>query len=49
MCLFVLIDSRLKPQAIDLEFMKWLGEHRIPFVICFTKQDKLSKKKVLTI
>ena len=45
MCLFVLIDSRLKPQAIDLEFMKWLGEHRIPFVICFTKQDKLSKKE----
>ena len=45
MCLFVLLDSRLKPQAIDLEFMQWLGEHNIPFVICFTKQDKLSKKE----
>ena len=43
MCLFVLIDSRLKPQKIDLEFMQWLGEKGIPFVICFTKLDKLSK------
>ncbi|MGC6470611.1 MAG: ribosome biogenesis GTP-binding protein YihA/YsxC [Flavobacteriales bacterium] len=43
MCLFVLIDSRLKPQAIDLEFMEFLGEKGVPFVICFTKQDKLSK------
>tara|TARA_B100001248_G_C27249999_1_gene393328 strand:+ start:155 stop:760 length:606 start_codon:yes stop_codon:yes gene_type:complete len=45
MCLFVLLDSRLKPQTIDLEFMQWLGENCIPFVICFTKQDKLSKKE----
>lgn len=45
MCLFVLLDSRLTPQAIDLEFMQWLGEHKVPFVMCFTKQDKLSKKK----
>ena len=45
MCLFVLLDSRLKPQAIDLEFIQWLGENSIPFVICFTKQDKLSKKE----
>lgn len=43
MCLFVLLDSRLKPQKIDLEFMQWLGEKGIPFVMCFTKQDKLSK------
>lgn len=45
MCLFVLLDSRLTPQAIDLEFMQWLGQNGIPFVICFTKQDKLSKKE----
>ena len=45
MCLFVLLDSRLKPQSIDLDFMLWLGENGIPFVICFTKQDKLSKKE----
>jgi GTP-binding protein len=46
MCLFVLIDSRLKPQKIDLEFMEWLGENNIPFVICFTKLDKLSKTEI---
>ena len=45
MSVFVLIDSRLKPQKIDVEFMAWLGELRIPFVICFTKQDKLSKSE----
>ena len=45
MCLFVLLDSRLKPQSIDLDFMLWLGENGVPFVICFTKQDKLSKKE----
>lgn len=40
-CLFVLIDSRHEPQAIDLEFIEWLGEHGIPFAIVFTKADKL--------
>lgn len=39
--LFVLIDSRLEPQIIDLEFMEWLGENGIPFSIIFTKADKL--------
>ncbi len=39
-CLFVLIDSRHKPQQIDLEFMEWLGENSIPFAIIFTKADK---------
>jgi GTP-binding protein len=41
-CLFVLIDSRLEPQKIDLEFMEWLGENGVPFVMIFTKADKLS-------
>jgi GTP-binding protein len=41
LCAFVLIDSRHKPQAIDMEFMSWLGEHQIPFCIIFTKADKL--------
>ena len=40
--LFVLIDGRHKPQAIDLEFMQWLGENGVPFSIVFTKLDKLS-------
>lgn len=39
--LFVLLDSRHAPQAIDLEFMEWLGENGIPFSIIFTKIDKL--------
>lgn len=39
--LFVLIDSRLAPQAIDLQFIEWLGENAIPFAIVFTKADKL--------
>ena len=40
--LFVLIDSRHKPQQIDLEFMEWLGENGVPFSIVFSKLDKLS-------
>jgi GTP-binding protein len=44
--LFVLIDSRHKPQKIDLEFMEWLGKNGIPFSIVFTKADKLSKSKL---
>ncbi len=40
-CLFVLLDSRLEPQKIDLEFMAWLGENGIPFAIVYTKADKL--------
>lgn len=39
--LFLLIDSRLEPQSIDLEFMEWLGENGVPFSIVFTKTDKL--------
>ena len=41
--LFVLVDSRIKPQKIDLEFIEWLGEHGVPFSIVFTKMDKLGK------
>lgn len=39
--LFVLLDCRLQPQKIDLEFMEWLGEMQVPFSIIFTKADKL--------
>jgi GTP-binding protein len=39
--LFVLIDSRLEPQPIDLDFIEWLGDHDIPFALVFTKGDKL--------
>lgn len=44
-CVMVLIDSRLEPQKIDLEFCNWLGEHGLPFVIIFTKADKQSGLK----
>lgn len=43
---FVLVDIRLEPQAIDLEFMNWLGLSGVPFSIVFTKADKLSTQKV---
>ncbi|MBQ2607793.1 MAG: YihA family ribosome biogenesis GTP-binding protein [Paludibacteraceae bacterium] len=44
--LFVLVDSRLEPQKIDLEFMNWLGEQQIPFSIVFTKADKLGRERL---
>lgn len=43
--LFVLVDSRLEPQKIDLDFITLLGEHGIPFGIVFTKCDKLSSNQ----
>jgi len=46
LCTFVLIDVRHDPQKIDLEFMEWLGENGLPFVIVFTKTDKLGKNAV---
>lgn len=44
-CVFILIDSRLEPQKIDLDFCASLGERGIPFVITFTKADKQGKVK----
>lgn len=41
-CIFVLIDSRLEPQKIDLDFCCWLGERGLPFMLIFTKADKQS-------
>jgi GTP-binding protein len=40
--IFVLIDARLEPQKIDIEFMTWCGENKLPFSMVFTKIDKLS-------
>lgn len=47
-CLFVLIDIRHEPQKKDLDFLNFVGENGVPFVIVFTKADKLSKQKVQT-
>jgi len=44
-CVMVLIDSRLEPQKIDLEFCNWLGEKGLPFALVFTKADKQSSIK----
>ncbi len=40
--IFVLIDSRLPPQAIDLEFLRWLEGIKAPYALVFTKMDKQS-------
>lgn len=45
-CLFVLVDSRLKPQQIDLDFMDFLGEAGVPFAIVMTKTDKISQSEL---
>lgn len=43
MCTFILVDSRISPQAIDLSFMEFMAENQLPFVIAFTKTDKLGR------
>jgi GTP-binding protein len=45
-CLFILIDSRLEPQKIDLEFIQWAGESGLPIVLVFTKIDKLKPNEL---
>ncbi len=45
-CVMVLLDIRLEPQKNDLDFMGWLGENEIPFVMIFTKADKLGRNVV---
>lgn len=44
--LFLLIDCRHEPMAIDLKFIEWLGENGIPFSIVFTKADKLGTQRL---
>lgn len=44
--LFILVDSRLEPQRIDLEFIDAMGEAGVPFAIVFTKSDKLSSAEL---
>ena len=43
-CFFVLIDARIPPQEIDLDFIEWLGDSQLPFVIVLTKIDKINQK-----
>ena len=44
---FVLIDSRIPPQRIDLEFINFLGENGIPLTIVYTKTDKEKQREVM--
>jgi GTP-binding protein len=47
-CVFALLDSELTPQEIDVEFVEWLARNSVPFVLVFTKTDKLSPATVQT-
>ena len=40
-CAFVLLDANIPSQQIDVEFINWLGEMHIPFVIVYTKTDRI--------
>ena len=45
-CLFILIDARIDPQTIDLEFIDQMGQNQIPFNLIFTKTDKMSASQI---
>lgn len=46
LCAMVLIDANIPPQKLDVEFINWLGEKRIPFVIVYTKTDRLKPEEL---
>ena len=45
-CLLVLLDCRHKPQVIDIDFIRWIGQIHLPLALIFTKSDKLSKSNL---
>ena len=45
-CVFTLIDSSLPPQELDLEFIEWMVDNEVPFVLVFTKTDRISSQKL---
>ncbi len=45
-CAFVLLDAKVPPQRIDMEFINWMGEMQVPFVLIYTKTDKLKAHEV---
>lgn len=47
LCVFVLVDSRHEPQKIDIDFINNLGEWQVPFVVVFTKTDKISRNEAI--
>ena len=44
-CFMVLIDARHTPQQLDLDFIEWLGDSRLPFVLVYTKVDKINQRE----
>ena len=42
-CFLVLVDARHKPQELDLDFIEWLGDSQLPFIIVLTKIDKINQ------
>lgn len=47
-CVFLLIDSRIPPQDVDIDMINWLGEHQVPFILIFTKTDKVKPMTLQT-
>ncbi len=47
-CAFLLVDANVPPQQLDIGFINWLGEARIPFVIVYTKTDRLKPEELET-
>ncbi|MBR5028989.1 MAG: YihA family ribosome biogenesis GTP-binding protein [Bacteroidales bacterium] len=47
MCVFVLVDSRIPPQEIDIEFINFLGENGVPLMVIFTKTDKKKQREMV--
>jgi GTP-binding protein len=45
-CAFILVDSNIKPQEKDIEFINWLGEMHIPFVLVYTKMDRMKPHEI---
>ena len=44
--IFVLIDSNIPPQAIDIEFVEWISSQKLAYTIVFTKSDKPKQKEL---
>jgi len=45
-CTFVLVDANVPPQSLDIDFINWLGEMRLPFVIAYTKTDRVKAARL---
>lgn len=45
-CAFVLVDSNIPPQTVDVDFINWLGEMHVPFVLVYTKTDRLKPQEL---